>query len=500
MAREAARRRRRARASPCRAPGRRRRRPRRRRRSTSRAARGRRCRGGRASPRAARSPATPIATSHLAVAPRAAERVGDRRPRGRARERARAARAREASGSRGQEDERVRRRARSTASTPAFAHTKPWCVRQISTPRSARTSSADSSRTTCTWRGSLPCSAASSRARSVGSTSRQVARRALGLRDDLVRDDERRRPARSASPARGGEQRGEVVARPDLGQARRAARPRGGSPAARRAAGRAARACARRRRCRASSAARSASRSSACRCRARATAAGDPDLGPGVARERLVARASCRGRSAGAIASGGQSSSAFVPVPWRSGTIMTARLAVRVGEQRSSTSVGSSAGQSPGTSSTRRRPARSPTARPRARPGCGRARPGRGSRCASWARASASAPCSRVTTTTASTRLERRSAVSTSVSIASASARRVPLRERVAEALLGVVEPLDRQDRERASIASALREAQRLLGDAPAGGGVGHERVGPSVVAGRPATGSSATMPSSRPP
>ena len=36
------------------------------------------------------------------------------------------------------------------ASTPALAHTKPWRVRQTSTPRSARSTSADWSSTTCT--------------------------------------------------------------------------------------------------------------------------------------------------------------------------------------------------------------------------------------------------------------------------------------------------------------------------------------------------------------
>ena len=46
-------------------------------------------------------------------------------------------------------------------STPAFAHVKPWRVRQIRRPWSARSSSVVSSRTAWTWRGSLPCSAAS---------------------------------------------------------------------------------------------------------------------------------------------------------------------------------------------------------------------------------------------------------------------------------------------------------------------------------------------------
>ena len=55
------------------------------------------------------------------------------------------------------------------------------------------------------------------------------------------------------------------------------------------------------------------------------------------------------------MTSGGDSTSAFVPVPWRSGTIVTERA----GASRDSSSLsssGSSAGQSPGTSTTRPAP------------------------------------------------------------------------------------------------------------------------------------------------
>ena len=54
------------------------------------------------------------------------------------------------------------------ASTPALAQTKPWRVSQIRTPRSARMTSLLSSSTSCTSAGSLPSSAASSAARSLG--------------------------------------------------------------------------------------------------------------------------------------------------------------------------------------------------------------------------------------------------------------------------------------------------------------------------------------------
>ena len=159
----------------------------------------------------------------LAVAPGAAERVGDddrRRDAGQPRA-ARSARA-EASGSLGQQDERAGSAA-FDASTPAFAQTKPWRVRQIS--RRARRARARrlSASTTSTWRGSLPCSAASSRARSPGVDVGEPHDAALGLGDDLVRDDEHvavaraRRAAAASSAARSSPGR-------DLGQPARARR------------------------------------------------------------------------------------------------------------------------------------------------------------------------------------------------------------------------------------------------------------------------------------
>ena len=133
----------------------------------------------------------------LAVAPGAPEAVGDQHRR---RVAPRAARA----GARGCAARRRRGRgaARSAsravmaealeASTPALAQTKPWRVRQISTPRSARRISTDSSSTTWIARGSRswPAGGARPPARRRARRGHVVERheRALGLGDGLVRD------------------------------------------------------------------------------------------------------------------------------------------------------------------------------------------------------------------------------------------------------------------------------------------------------------------------
>ena len=190
------------------------------------------------------------------------------------------------------------------------------------------------------------------------------AQRALGLGDDLVGDHQH--VARLVAAV--AQQGGEVVARAHLGQAVERPRPQGaqahgvrppggGVPftAVEGCAGRAApavRACAPRRRC--ARRARRAGPRGRRRCRRRARAS--------AARPRASARrwrlAACSWRSRlpgpklGPMASGGASSSALVPVPWRSGT-MTTSGALIAPATSSSTSRGSSAGQSPGTSRTR---------------------------------------------------------------------------------------------------------------------------------------------------
>ena len=274
------------------------------------------------------SPAHPIATS-TALAPRAAQGVGDHD--GADAERARGARAADASGSRGQQHERVRG-AGVRGSTPAFAHTKPWRVRQISRPRSARSSSADSSRTTCTCRGSLPCSAASARARAPARRRRAPARGPRPSRPPCARS-RARRPARAASNRAGG---GSSAARSSPGADLREAGERvEGDRAVTRACRKPLeqRARARRaglRRAGAPSAAPRGRR--ACRRRARATAAARRARAP---RRRSRARHGGRtspGRRPAPSPSAASSSSAFVPEPWRSGTITTP--APPAGEQR----------------------------------------------------------------------------------------------------------------------------------------------------------------------
>ncbi len=208
----------------------------------------------------------------LPVAPGAAERVADDDGRAaRAARRAGAGRSRRgrAAGSRAGPAPPA-----FDASTPAFAQTNPWWVRQIRTPCSARTSSALWSSTTCTCARVLAVLGGElERARRRASTSREVGDRALGLRDDLVGDARarrrgrarpRRRPASSAARSSPGRTSGSACECGDLqrgssraprGSARRACRrpcaaarpraparaPRGPRACRRRAAARAAR-------------------------------------------------------------------------------------------------------------------------------------------------------------------------------------------------------------------------------------------------------------------
>ena len=74
-------------------------------------------------------------------------------------------------------------------STPAFAQTKPWRVSEIMTPCSTRTMRLVSPSTTSMWRASLSHVAAYP-ARTVMVSRLQHDDAALGLRHDLLRDDE----------------------------------------------------------------------------------------------------------------------------------------------------------------------------------------------------------------------------------------------------------------------------------------------------------------------
>ena len=102
------------------------------------------------------------------------------------------------------------------ASTPALAQPKPWRVRQIRRPRSAR--GARRSRRARPRRAAGPCRARRRAGRRAA--RRDVGERdhaALGLGDDLVRHDEH--VGRQQLDAARRQQRGEVVPRPHLGQA-----------------------------------------------------------------------------------------------------------------------------------------------------------------------------------------------------------------------------------------------------------------------------------------
>src|SRR3954447_25172793 len=355
----------------------------------------------------------------LAVAPGAAERVGDHDG-GAAGERG-ARRGGARVGAARQQDERVRRRrvrgvdARVRAHEPVAGPGDDHAALGAHQLGRLVEDDLDVTRVLAPLGGELPRAVARLDAG-------EVHDRALGLRDDLVRDDEHVAGPEVAGP---GEQRREVVARLDLRQARQRPRleaahrrpNRDSSPRVWAAPP-----------VRASSAARRTARSSI------VSMSSASEGGSAIRHSAPASRASCSWRARlsgpklGAIASGGQSTSALVPVPCRSGTTVTRLSLPGWASSKSSTSVGSSAGQSPGTSSTRRAPWSIAHATPSRAAGlC----PGSaGSRIvrASWARASASAAFSLVTTTTSSTRRDRRRAVSTSVSIASASARRVPLR------------------------------------------------------------------------
>ena len=254
------------------------------------------------------------------------------------------------------------------ASTPALAHTKPWRVRQISRPASARTSSAASDSTP--RRGAGPCRARRP-ARCARSPGRHVGEPhdpALGLGDDLVRDrdDVGRRAARR--------RRASSAARSSPG--RISGSPGSASSSSNRRRPRAARACARRRRARAERAAQ----------RREVVGRVDVELSERASatceRRARRARASRRWRAnepspnAGAMTSGGVSRSAFVPVPWRSGTITTS-----ASDAPSSALTSRRVQRRAVAGDEQRRARRRARARPRCRarrPRTGRPRPGRG--------------------------------------------------------------------------------------------------------------------------
>ena len=251
---------------------------------------------------------TPIATSHWPVAPGAAEGVGDHH-RGAPGQRARAARAPSRPG-RAAAGRASPARPRWTRPRPrSRTRSRGACGRSAGPRRRAR-ARAVSDRTTSTWRGSLPCSAASASARAPGVTSASRTIRPSALRDHLVGDDEhvgrraaRRRP-RAISAARSSP--GRTSGRPGQRVAARSSRGR----------------CLEQR-ARAGGAARARGQRAAQRREVVRRVDVEPER---AARRRPAARRRRRGRApawranepspnAGAITSGGVSSSALVPVP-----------------------------------------------------------------------------------------------------------------------------------------------------------------------------------------
>ncbi len=310
------------------------------------------------------------------------------------------------------------------ASTPAFAHTNPWRVRQISTPGPTRTSSAVWSSTTCTARGSLPCSSAMKRARAVGADVREIDDRALRLRHDLVRDHEDVSGLEAARAlGRRRDQRRQVVARGDLRDPLRAGRPAAPSSPAH-AAERVARVDG-------GAPGRVGERLGAARrdpraCRRRASARRSRRSARSPRPPVRAARGAhgCPSPKLGSITSGGVSSSAFVPVPWRSGTITTSGPSDSMRTSSSISAAWTARGVARRAAARGMRPRRGPIRSRAAPPRCARRwgspRPPARRRCGP----STSALGSPVTTTTSSTLEASFSVSSTSVSIPVASATR----------------------------------------------------------------------------
>ena len=386
-------------------------------------------------------------------------------------------------------------------------------VRDQAAVRRARSSSADSSSTTWTWRGSLPCSVRERARALAGLDSVEPYAPPLGLRDDLVGDHSDVAVARrSLAAAAGGDQSREIVAGPFAGsgaseltltrQAEACATgavhaPARSSGSAPRVEGAGPAGLERR---------ASAARSSACRRRARATAASarsrqPPRRGAAAWRANSPARTRARSRPAGRARARS--------CPCRGGPGRSRRPRRR--PRAAADLAGSSAGQSPGTSSTRSRPSRHARSATPPRGRVGLARLDRvvhhGTRAGS--RADSAALGSAVTTTISSSPGTRRSAASTSLNIAAASAASGPRR---ASSRRGAAwrrpKRLDRQDGDRralppapASRPSASGEVEHLARRSrrPASASVHQRRRSRAPAAPRSPSRSSATRPSSSP-
>ena len=310
-------------------------------------------------PRQSSSGARPGAADRdlgLAVAPGAAEGVGDHDRRDAERG---AQRAPEPSGVARQQDHASRAAGVGLVHAGVRAH-EAVAGAADQPPRSARTSSADSSRTA--RRGAGPCRARRPAARAAGARRPRARTTPLGLRDHLVGDDEHVAGA-EAGPPRGGAASSAARSSPGRtsGQPGQRADAQLAHAAARRASMRAAPRGARRGA--AAAPRRAAPRGRpACRRRARATAAGHAHRRAPAAAASAAWRANEPGPNAGAITVGGRAAARSCPS--RGGRGRSRRRAPRAASSPS-TSAGSSAGQSPGTSSTRPAPRSTPPATPR---------------------------------------------------------------------------------------------------------------------------------------
>ena len=286
---------------------------------------------------------------------------------------------------------------------------------------------------------------------------------ALGLGDDLLRDDDdvavaTRRPRSAISAPSGVPRPGPRAGRAPRSDRRSAARMPGRSPIPSAAAVRGARSrsvssdsSSRARRCR-----------PGCRGRLRATRCARRRTGARPRARAATWRSQLPGPNAGAIASGGDSTSALVPVPWRSGMIARERSGTPRQQARRAR-AGRAAGSRPAAArrSRRRAPAR---ARCRAaRPRSGRRRAGRRrTRRPSSRRDRAAAGLAGDDERPLDAARRGDAPRGRRASIASASAARCVGGEHVAEPLLGGAEALHRQDRRRAHrVLSELRARTR---------------------------------------
>ena len=200
-----------------------------------------------------------------------------------------------------------------------------------------------------------------------------------------------------------------------------------------------------------------------------------------AARASAAWRANEPGPNAGAITVGGASSSAFVPEPWRSGTITTP------GSGRCRAARRPRPGRAPGS-----RPARAARARRRARPRRGRRarRPPTGPprRGRARPRRPARAPCppARSSADTTITPSSPRTAPSASSTSRHRLGQRAPLGAATASPSRCLARPKDLMGRTASGAHArprryprrAAANDQRLERDAPAGVGVGHLDVG----------------------